>query len=38
VEGTHDDLRGYVGEQSGHSDGAAVVGETSFVKKGLKSV
>lgn len=37
VEGVRDDLRGYVMEQLGASDGVWVVDETGFTKKGTRS-
>jgi SRSO17 transposase len=37
VEGVRDDLRGYVLEQLGASDGVWVVDETGFIKKGIRS-
>lgn len=37
VDGVRDDLRGYVVEQLGASDGVWVVDETGFTKKGTRS-
>jgi SRSO17 transposase len=37
VDGVRDDLRGYVVEQLGASDGVWVVDETGFIKKGTRS-
>ena len=37
VDGVRDDLRGYVVEQLGASDGVWVVDETGFMKKGTRS-